>query len=209
MLCWHRVLGPARFCTYPRRGALVTEVFAPLMLRSRAFRWLEGTALFSSTGVWMITLVSGYIMERLTTSPVLVTLAAAMGPLAGICAVVWLSGAVADSRDCRAVLLLAKILLISSVTFLVLMSSSHLLTPATLLIGLAGMGVAGGTLSPSWWTTVNRLVPPEIVPVAFSLDSFLWNISQVVGSALGAVFGATFASPQVDAGAADTSSPYA
>ena len=160
----------------------MTELFAPL--RSRAFRWLEGTALFSNAGVWMITLVGGYIMERLTTSPVLVTLAAAMSPLAGICAVVF-SGAAADSRDCRAVLLLAKILLISSVTFLVLMSSSHLLTPATLLIGLAGMGVAGGTLSPSWWTTVGRLVPPEIVPVALSLDNFQWNIGQVVGPLLG------------------------
>jgi predicted MFS family arabinose efflux permease len=122
----------------------VTELFAPL--RSRAFRWLEGTALFSNAGVWMITLVGGYMMERLTTSPVLVTLAAAIGPLAGICAVVF-SGAAADSRDRRAVLLLAKILLIGPVAFLVLMSSSHLLTPATLLIGLAGMGVASVSLA--------------------------------------------------------------
>ena len=160
----------------------MTELFTPL--RSRAFRWLEGTALFSNTGVWMITLVGGYIMERLTTSPVLVTLAAAMSPLAGICAVVF-SGAAADSRDRRAVLLLAKILLIGSVAFLVVMSSSQLLTPATLLIGIAGMGLAGGTSSPSWWTTVGMLVPPEVVPVALSLDSFQWNIGQVVGPVLG------------------------
>jgi hypothetical protein len=57
MLCWHRVLGPARLCSYPRRCALVTDLFAPL--RSQTLRWLEGTALFSSTDVWMITLVSG------------------------------------------------------------------------------------------------------------------------------------------------------
>ena len=160
----------------------MTELFAPL--RSRAFRWLEGTGLFSSTGVWMLTLVSGFIMERLTTSPVLVTLAAAMSPLAGICAVVF-SGAAADSRDTRGVLLLAKILLLISVAFLVVMSSSKLLTPATLLVGLAGMGVASGTSSPSWWTTVSMLVPPEVVPVALSLDSFQWNIGQVVGPVLG------------------------
>ena len=72
----------------------MTELFAPL--RSRAFRWLEGTALFANTGVWMVTLVGGFIMERLTTSPVLVTLAAAMSPLASIFAVVF-SGAAADS----------------------------------------------------------------------------------------------------------------
>jgi predicted MFS family arabinose efflux permease len=157
-------------------------MFAPL--RSRAFRWLEGTGLFANTGVWMVTLVGGFIMERLTTSPVLVTLAAAMSPLAAILAVVF-SGAAADSRDRRAVLLLAKILLISSVAFLVLMSSTRLLTPATLLLGIAGMGIASGTSSPSWWTTIGSLVPPELVPVAFSVDSFQWNIGQVVGPVLG------------------------
>jgi len=139
----------------------VTELFAPL--RSRAYRWLEGTGLFANTGVWMVTLVGGFIMERLTTSPVLVTLAAAMSPLAGILAVVF-SGAAADSRDRRAVLLVAKILLIASVAFLVLMSSSQLLTPATLLIGLAGMGIPGGTSSPSWWTTIAASSRPRSCP---------------------------------------------
>jgi len=160
----------------------VRELLAPL--RGRAFRWLEGTGLFANTGVWMITLVGGFIMERLTTSPVLVTLAATMSPLAGILAVVF-SGAAADSRDQRAVLLVAKILLTGSAAFLVVMSSSQLLTPATLLLGLAGMGISNGTSSPSRWTTVASLVPPELVPVAFSVDSFQWNIGQVVGPLLG------------------------
>ena len=160
----------------------MTELFAPL--RSRAYRWLEGTGLFANTGVWMVTLVGGFIMERLTTSPVLVTLAAAMSPLAGIFAVLF-SGAAADSRDRRAVLLVAKILLVGSVAFLVVVSSTQLLTPATLLMGLAGMGIASGTSSPSWWTTIASLVPPDLVPVALSVDSFQWNIGQVVGPVLG------------------------
>jgi MFS family permease len=160
----------------------VTSLLTPL--RSRAYRWLEFTAVFANTGVWMVSLVGGFIMERLTTSPVLVTLAAVMSPLAGICAVVF-SGAAADSRDRRAILLLAKILLTASVAFLVIMSSSGNLTPATLLIGIAGMGVSNGTSSPSWWTTVASLVPPDVVPVALSVDSFQWNIGQVVGPVLG------------------------
>jgi predicted MFS family arabinose efflux permease len=160
----------------------VTSLLTPL--RSRAYRWLEFTAVFANTGVWMVALVGGFIMERLTTSPVLVTLAAVMSPLAGICAVVF-SGAAADSRDRRAILLLAKILLTASVAFLVIMSSTGNLTPATLLIGIAGMGVSNGTSSPSWWTTVASLVPPDLVPVALSVDSFQWNIGQVVGPVLG------------------------
>jgi MFS family permease len=157
-------------------------MFAPL--RSRAFRWLEGTGLFSNTGVWMMTLVGGFIMERLTRSPVLVTMASAMPSLAGICAVVF-SGAVADYGDRRSVLLVAKILLLSSVAFLVVMSSTRLLMPATLLVGLAGMGIANGTSSPVWWSTITGLVPPELVPVAFSVDSFQWNIGQLVAPVLG------------------------
>ncbi len=155
-------------------------------LRSRAFRWLQGTGMFANIGVWMVALFGGYIMERLTTSPVLVALATDMSPLAGILAVAF-SGAVADSRDRRAVLLFAKLLLAGSVAFLLLVSSAHLLTPATLLIGVAGMGIANGTSSPSWWTTVGNLVRPELIPVAMSVDSFQWNIGQVVGPVLGGV----------------------
>jgi predicted MFS family arabinose efflux permease len=132
----------------------------------------------------MITLVSGYIMASLTRSPVLVTLATTMAPLAGILAVMF-SGAAADSRDRRAILLAAKILLVGSVAFLVVVSSAGVLTPATLLLGLAGAGVSNGMSSPSWWTTIGSLVPPDLVPVAFSLDSFQWNIGQVVGPVLG------------------------
>jgi len=132
----------------------------------------------------MVALVGGFIMARLTTSPVLVALASAMSPLAGICAVVF-SGAAADSRDRRAVLLVAKILLVASVTFLACVASAGLLSPGTLLLGLAGMGVSNGMSSPSWWTTVASLVPPDLVPTAFSVDSFQWNIGQVVGPVLG------------------------
>jgi predicted MFS family arabinose efflux permease len=160
----------------------MTALFAPL--RSRAFRWLEGTGVFANTGVWMVSLVGGFIMERLTTSPVLVTMASTMAPLAGIFAVVF-SGAAADSRDKRAVLLVAKILLVGSVAFLVVMSATHSLTPTTLLVGLTGMGLSNGTSSPSWWTTISSLVPADLVPVALSFDSFQWNIGQVVGPVVG------------------------
>jgi len=160
----------------------VRELLAPL--RSRAFRWLQGTGLFSNVGVWMVTLVSGFIMERLTRLPVLVTLASAMAPLAGILAVLF-SGAAADSRDRRAILLMSKILLVGSIAFLVVMSSAKMLTPATLLVGLAGAGLSNGMSSPSWWTTIGSLMPPELVPMAFSLDSFQWNIGQVLAPVLG------------------------
>ena len=152
-------------------------------LRSRAFRWLEGTGVFANTSVWMVNLVGGFIMERLTPSPVLIALATVMSPMAGIFSVVF-SGALADSRDRRAVLLVAKVLLLGSAAFLVVTSYAGL-TPTTLLLGLAGMGVSNGTSSPSWWTTITDLVPPEAVPAAFSVDSLQWNVGQVVGPVLG------------------------
>jgi predicted MFS family arabinose efflux permease len=157
-------------------------LFAPL--RSRAFRWLEGTGMSANIGVWMVSLVGGFIMERLTTSPVLVTMASAMSPLGGVLTVV-IAGAAADSRDRREMLLAAKLLLTASVAFLAVVAAAGILTPATLLLGLAGMGVANGMSSPSWWTTVASLVPSDLVPTAFSIDSFQWNIGQVVGPVLG------------------------
>jgi predicted MFS family arabinose efflux permease len=165
-----------------RFRGLVRELFAPF--RSRAFRWLEATGLVANTGVWMITLVCGFIMERLTKLPVLVTLATTTAPLAGIVSVMFF-GAAADSRDRRTILLMAKMLLAGSIAFLVVMSWAQLLTPATLLLGLAGTGISNGMSSPSWWSTVGSLAPPDLVPTAFSLDSLQWNIGQLIGPVLG------------------------
>jgi len=153
-------------------------------LGNRAFRWLEGTAVFSNTSVWILTLVSGFVMETLTRVPILITLVGGIISLTGLISAS-VSGAAAEARERRVVILLAKAILLASTVFLILMSSTGTLSPTTLLIGLAGVGFAMGTSAPSWWTTVSSLVPARLVPVALSLDSFQWNIGQVIGPVLG------------------------
>ncbi len=138
----------------------------------------------ANIGVWMVSLFGGFLMERLTRLPVLVSLATDVSPLAGMVAVVF-AGAVADARDRRSVLLLAKSVLVGSLVFLCLVAATGELNAASLLVGVAGMGIANGISSPTWWTTVGNLVRPEVVPVAMSIDSFQWNIGQVVGPLLG------------------------
>jgi len=160
----------------------MSDFFAPL--RSRAFRWLEGTAVFSNVSIWILTLVTGFIMETLTRVPILIAMASAMTSLTAIASVTF-SGAAADTRDRRVVILVAKVVLVSSALFLTVISLGHLLTPTTLLIGLAGIGLASGTSSPSWWTTASSLVPPQLAPAALAIDSFQWNIGQVIGPVLG------------------------
>jgi hypothetical protein len=155
-------------------------------LANRAFRWLEATAIFSNTSVWILSLVSGFVMETMTRVPVLVTLATAMTSLTAL-ASASVSGAAADIRDRRLVLLLAKSILFSSALLLTLVALLGALTPATLLVGLAGVGISMGTSAPSWWSTVTSLVPQRLVPVALSIDSFQWNIGQVAGPILGGV----------------------
>ncbi len=153
-------------------------------LDSRAFRWLEATAVFSNTSVWMLTLVSGFVMETLTRAPVLISLVSVVVSVTGLVSAS-LSGAAADARDRRVVILFAKVVLLGSALFLALVSETGALTPGTLLIGLCGVGLSIGTSSPSWWATVSGLVPARLVPVALSLDSFQSNVGQVVGPVLG------------------------
>ena len=117
----------------------------------------------------------------------LVALATDMSPLAGILAVTPSPAPRPTPATGAACSWSRKLLLVTSVAFLVLVSAAHLLYPTTLLIGVAGMGIANGTSSPSWWTTVGNLVRPELIPVAMSVDSFQWNIGQVVGPVLGGV----------------------
>jgi len=170
----------------PERGARSSGAVGTFLeaLQSRAFRLLESTAVFSNISIWILTLMSGFVMADLTSAPLLITLAAAITPLAALPSAV-VSGAAADTRNPRSVLLLSKAILVASAAFLSLMAISGALTPATLLLGLAGVGLSLGTSSPSWWSTLADLVPARLFPVALSLDSFQWNIGQVIGPVIG------------------------
>ena len=101
-------------------------------------------------------------------------------------------GAVADTVDRRRLLLITQVGLMISSLALVLLA----VVPAPPLVALytvafvaAGLGAIDG---PARASSIPRLVPPQRLPAAISLNQVVFNASAVIGPAVGGVVLATF-----------------
>jgi MFS family permease len=153
-------------------------------LRLRPFRLVWSAAIFSNTGVWMESVMAGYVMAKLTDVPSLVAALPLVTSLPGVLFALP-SGAVSDSVDRRLVLLWAKMLLCLSTLGLAALAGLGGLTPFALLVFSALLGTAGTFSAPAWWSTIGDLVPERLLSSALSLDGFQWNIGQMVGPVSG------------------------
>ncbi len=153
-------------------------------LSIRAFRWLFSTALVANVGVWLEWVMAGFVMAQMTRVPSLV---AALPVAYGLPGVLFAlaSGATADSRDRRLVLLWSKILFLATLAGLAALTAVGGLSPFALLVFTALLGTIGTFSSPAWWATIHELVPERLLGAALTLDGLEWNVGQVVGPLLG------------------------
>jgi MFS family permease len=150
----------------------------------RAFRWLFATALISNLGVWMWSVMGGYVMAQLTHVPSLVAAFPVALALPGVIFALP-AGAVADTTDLRLVVLTSKFLYLVGMIGLALLALGGALSPFALLVFAAWLGTVGTFSSPAYWSTIHRLVPERLLSRAFSLDGLQWNIGQVIGPVMG------------------------
>jgi MFS family permease len=168
----------------PRVGAKAGSSFRAL--RSRPFRLYFGGQVVSASGTFLQQTAIGWLVLELTASPRDLGLVLAAGGIPSLLFGPW-GGAVADRVDLR------KLLLVTQTLFCVL---------AALLLGLAAagaanmtvlvaIGVAGGVVqiadSPARQALVSRLVPPDDLASAVSLNGVVVNSARVVGPALAGV----------------------
>ncbi len=153
-------------------------------LRTRSFRLLLASAMTSNVGVWVESVMAGYVMAQLTHVPSLVAALPIATSLPGVLFALP-AGAVSDSADRRLVLLAAKSLFLAGTLGLALLALAGGLTPFALLVFSALLGTVGTFSAPAWWATVGDLVPARLLSRALSLDGLQWNIGQVVGPVLG------------------------
>ena len=163
-------------------GAQAESWAAPL--RSRPFRLLWSSAIGSNTGVWMESVMAGYVMAKLTDVPSLVAALPLVTSLPGV-VLALPAGAIADSVDRRLVLLWAKALFCLSTLGLAALAALGGLTPFALLVFSALLGTVATFSSPAWWSIIGDLVPERMLSSALSLDGFQWNIGQMVGPVTG------------------------
>lgn len=156
----------------------------PLSIRS--FRWLWSTALVANVGVWLESIMAGFVMAQMTSVPSLVAALPVAFGLPGVLLALP-SGATADSVDRRLVLLWAKALFFAALAGLAALTAVGGLSPFALLVFTVLLGVLSAFSSPAWWATLRDLVPERLLPAAISLDGLEWNVGQIAGPLLGGV----------------------
>jgi MFS family permease len=155
-------------------------------LRSRSFRLYFGGQVVSASGTFLQQTAIGWLVLELTGSPRDLGLVLAAGGIPSLLLGPW-GGAVADRVDLR------KLLVVTQTLFCLLAALLWALAAAGAAgVGaLVAIGVAGGVVqiadSPARQALVSRLVPPEDLASAVSLNGVVVNSARVVGPALAGV----------------------
>jgi MFS family permease len=174
-----------------RRGRLGRLVIDPAPLRhDRDYRLLWIGQAISNTGRFITQVVLPYQVYVLT-GDVLAVGALSIVQLIPILLFTLGGGAVADAMDRRRLLLVPQVGMMLSALALALLA----LVPdppilALFAIAFAAAGI-GAVDQPARASSVPRLVPPERLPAAISLNQVMFNASAVVGPAIGGIVLAT------------------
>ena len=170
----------------PRRG-LRGIVLDPTPLRlDRDYRLLWTGQAISSTGRMITQVVLPYQVYVLTNDLLAVGFLSIV-QLVPILAFSLGGGAVADSVDRRKLLLITQVALMGCSMALVLLA----LMPAPPLAALYAVAFISAGLAavdqPARSSSIPRLVPPERMPAAISLNQAVFNASAIVGPAIGGI----------------------
>src|SRR6202050_1874282 len=155
-------------------------------LRSRPFRLYCGGQVVSASGSFLQQTAIGWLVPGLTGSPRDLGLVLASGGIPSLLLGPW-GGAVADRVDLR------KLLLVTQTLYCLLAALLWALAAAgdASVAALVAIGVAGGFVqiadSPARQALLSRLVPPDDLASAVSLNGVVVNSARVVGPALAGV----------------------
>jgi MFS family permease len=155
-------------------------------LRSRPFRLYFGGQVVSASGTFLQQTAIGWLVLVRTGSPRDLGLVLAAGGIPSLLFGPW-GGAVADRVDLR------KLLVVTQTLYCLLAALLWGLAVAgeASVAALVAIGVAGGIVqiadSPARQAFVSRLVPPDDLASAVSLNGVVVNSARVVGPALAGV----------------------
>ena len=156
------------------------------VLRSRPFRLYFGGQVVSASGTFLQQTAIGWLVLELTGSPSDLGLVLAAGGIPSLLFGPW-GGALADRVDLRKLLVITQ----SLYCLLAALLWALALAGAASVAALVAIGVVGGVVqiadSPARQALVSRLVPPDDLASAVSLNGVVVNSARVVGPALAGV----------------------
>lgn len=155
-------------------------------LRHRNFRLLWSGLIVSNTGSWMQFVALGYLVDRLTQSPLYLGILAATQAVPRLLFSL-LGGAVADRIDRRRLLVVTNLFLMTSATLLAVLTVTGQIRIWQILV-IAGLNSLAQSFDmPARHSMVPTLVDEPEVLNAVSLNSVAFNGAGIFGPSIGGV----------------------
>ena len=153
-------------------------------LRNPVFRRLWIASVISGTCVAAHDNAATWMMNTLTGSPFLISLISTMASLPFFLFTL-LAGALADSVNRKKLVCVINAWLAAVAVALAILGWLHLLNPCLILICVFFLGVGFAFNAPTWTSIVPQVVSDGELPSASTLSGLQFNISGIIGPALG------------------------
>src|SRR6516164_10426234 len=155
-------------------------------LNNRTFRMLWLASVLSGCCVSAHDMAATWVMNTLTTSPLLLSLLSTSAALPFFF-LTFPAGAIADMANRKIILCVMHVWLALAAAALAFLSALHMLSPPIILGAVFLLGVGFACNAPAWMSVVPEVVSKEELPSAIVLGGVQLNISSIIGPALGGV----------------------
>ena len=159
--------------------------------RYPAFTVIWIASVVANIGTWMYTAASGWLMTGLNPDPLIVALVQVAAGLP-IFLIAIPAGALADIVDRRRFLIVGEAANTAIAALFAGLVALGLVTPVVLLVFTFLIGAFGALTAPAWQAVTPLLVPKRDLLPAIAANSVGFNISRVIGPALGGALTAAF-----------------
>lgn len=153
-------------------------------LANRNYVLFLGGAFVSSLGSWMQVVAMGWLVLQLGNSAFLLGLLG-FAQTAPVLVVGVYAGVLADRRDRRTVLLLTQGAATMLTLLLTVLEFQGAATVTALLLIAGGNGIVNALNGPAWQSFIKDLVGPDQLRRAIALNSGRFNLTRILGPAIG------------------------
>jgi MFS family permease len=165
-------------------------------LRHPAFRRLWAASVVSNSGAWMHDVATAWLMTSMTSSPLMVSLIQAAESIP-VFLLALPGGALADVVDRRRMLMFTQVWMAVAATTLGVLAIWGFVSPWILLGFALLMGIGNALNTPVWQSSLPEIVGREQLPAAITLNGIGFNLSRLIGPAIGGVLVAAVGSGPV------------
>jgi MFS family permease len=159
---------------------------ALLPFKEKLFRKLWITSFASNVGTWMQNIGVSWLAATLSASPLIISLIQTASSLPSFL-FSYLAGVYADRKDRRIMLMLTQSVLFFLLIVLIFLTWIHLLTIYMLLLFTFLIGICTAFSTPTWDSIIPEIISKENLKPAIALEGVNFNLSRVVGPALGGI----------------------